>query len=826
MARSIKAPAQQIQFGALDAEPAAPPVEMVSPTGERQMVQAQHIGTLATLGYKQVTPEYEAQQAEQEKYGKGVVNELEAGALGAARGLTFGLSDVAIRAGEHAGVLPEGSTAGAEKLKQYNPDASAAGEIGSIVAPGLGAAGLLGKAGKTVSGLGIAQRGVSAGADVIGSTVAAIAKRIIGDSGGKIAGAAARMAAESAVYQAAHNISEQALADKDLTAEAVLANTGHAAILGAGIGAAIPASIMAGKAIAESAPVRWAVDSASDKLAQFLDPQHALKIFSGAEGRSALLQDTTPKGQKFGESVKHLWDEGAYKGGDVAVNDATGKIVQTSPGALLNRKEMLGRFSRLEKQTGRVIGDTIEQADAKLAQTGQVPAAFGFGDADIERTIGKIDRFSKTARINDAQEAALVQQLEQDAMRVRDAKTFGELHRLRQGLDARIGDFDKITMKPAIEITREVRKIVSDKIRGGLGEVEPALLERWNNANQTFGALKTVGDALTKQVSRNTANVNVLGLRFRDLGIGAIAGGVGGGAVGLGAALANKAIQTDQGLLARAAIGERVKQLAWAERLTNKTGASVADGVKAFVHNIDAGKVTDLVLKRVGPVDADITAQNSPIARRAEQQNWFKDTQKKLVNVAADPQSFAIDQGKALDSLSGVAPELRDAIVQNQLKILSYLTEQMPKNPSDPLQPAKSTWTPADYDVKKFRGVVKVAQNPVAILHALKAGTVTREQTQAVQALYPKIYELMTKEVQHQINDPKAPKLTYPQRLRLGVLFPGVESTLTPDFIRDISKYMGAPEQKPQGASGGKIRSIANLDLSKNLTTEVQENAR
>ncbi len=793
------------------------PVEMLAPDGEVRLVQGRHAGTMAALGYARVTPEIRQQLEDKARLG-GTVGEMAAAGLGLARGATLGMTDLAIRGAEDMGVLPEGSTEDVRKLKEINPTASLGGELASFITPGL-ALKAMGTAGKVAKGLGAAQAAVGG----LGNALGKAATKIAGEKLGRYVAPAVRTAAEAAIFQAGQNVSENVLANKELTAEAVLANTGEAAILGGGLGVGIPLALRGAQRAATtalgSAPVRWAADKVGSQFAKFLDPQHALKIYSGAEGRSALLQNT-PKGKRFGEGVKGLWESGAYQSGEVALDEATAKIIKTADGGLLNRRDMASRFADLEKQSGRIMGDTIDQADNMIRGSAK-PSSFGFTNADADRVIDKIANMSKSARINDVQELALISQLEQDALRIKEATTFRELHELRRGIDARISDRGwEAIGKPATEISKDVRRLVSDKLTAGLGEVDPMLLDRWGNANKMFGNLKVVGDALQKQVTRAEANVNVLGLRFRDIGIGAIGGGVLGGPAGVGLAMANKALQTDQGLLARALLGERMASLGWLQKATQAAQGNIAKSVAGFLKGVDAAAIGGSITRPQLTGALAATDALTPEVRQQADHEWFADVSGQIARVVADPESFAEEQGARLGAIGEHAPQTSDAIISKQLQIYSYLSEAMPKNPGRPTSILAPTWRPNEHQVNEFRDIVRVARKPLSILQDLQHGTASRAQTKAIQALYPTLYQQMLDQVREQVTLPGA-SLPYEKELRLGVLFPGAVPSMTGDFILKMSS--GEPQEESGGYRAGGASKMAMGSRNKSKVDALSE---
>lgn len=791
------------------AAPSAEAVEMVAPDGSVQTVRGAHVGTLQALGYQPMTPELRQQLDDKAKFG-GTLGEIGAAGLGFARGASFGLSDLAIKEGEGAGLLPEGATEGARKLRDFNPTASLVGELGSFAIPALGAVKALGTAGKVarVAGAGIA------GVDALGTTLGKAATSIVGKEIGKYAAPAVKAAAEAAIFNAGHNISEESLANRDLTAEAVLAHTGEAAILGGGIGAGLPLMLRAGQkaaaAVAESAPVEWVIGEAGKKAAKFLDPQRAAQLYSGAMSQGKLLDDTI-EGEAFRGSVKNLWDKGFYKGGIVDIDDATGLLRQVESGRLLNQQEMLARGRTLSKRAGSVMGAVKDEADDVVKALGK-PSAFAVSEQDADRLLDQIWKYNKTGAISNATETKFVDMVSEDLGRIRAADSFAELHELRQGLDSRIGpkNFLKLENKEK-EIVKEVRRIVADKMRNGLGELEQAgaiqagSLERWNNANALFGDLVTVNKAIAKQTGRTEANVNVMGLRFRDIGIGAIGGGVLGGPAGVGIALANKAIQTDQGLLARAMLGERLQALGWLQKTTGAAEKSIAKSVSSFIRGVDAASVGAAITRtpRIGELTAIARDLPQPITdaqtRADTDAEWFDKTRKELLAVATDPQTAAEKMGADLSVLSASAPKTTDAVVTKWLAVNDYLLKQMPKNPGSPLNILAPQWKPADYEISRFRDVVRVARQPLLILGDIKAGTVTRAQTTAIQTLYPSLYQTMFDQVRDAVTKPGV-SLPYEKRLQLGTLFPGVEASMVPGFATRMNTAQDAKE--PSGKMG------------------------
>jgi len=213
-----------------------------------------------SLGYVPPTEEQRKRAALEEKYDQPLV----AGIAGAARGLTFGLSDLALT---KLGLVDPETL---KNLLEFNPTASAVGEYGAIVATTLlsgGAAGAAKGAGSLLA------RGAATMPRLVSQAGEAAAKMILGGAAKSSIGAARRIAAsvaqgavEGAAYGVGHAVSETALGNLDGSIDSILAEAGMGALLGGGLtGALTSAGVIASKA------GRFTIDQAK-KLIEHVAP--------------------------------------------------------------------------------------------------------------------------------------------------------------------------------------------------------------------------------------------------------------------------------------------------------------------------------------------------------------------------------------------------------------------------------------------------------------------------------------------------------------------------------------------------------------------------
>lgn len=217
-------------------------VPVRSPYGEVGTLPAAELAEALKSGYMIDTPKEQLARFNEEKYSTG--SEMAKAALeGGARGLTVGLSDVALKA--------LGADAEAMRLRrEINPVTAGVGEVAGMLAPAVlsGGASLLGE-GAAATGLkAIAKASpmelvTSAGRGVEGIAAKALATTeasgIAARALAKVAPKMAGSAVEGALFGGGNFLSEVALGDQEATAENLLANVGLGAALGAGAGALV-----------------------------------------------------------------------------------------------------------------------------------------------------------------------------------------------------------------------------------------------------------------------------------------------------------------------------------------------------------------------------------------------------------------------------------------------------------------------------------------------------------------------------------------------------------------------------------------------------------
>lgn len=337
---------------------------------------------------------------------------LEAAAVGAASGLTAGLSDIYLTKdmfGEGAHYTPEELS----QLVEQNKGVALTGEAAALISP-LGFGGLLAGAGKAAAKVAGSQLTKALGKGVSKSLKDKIVEKIITNS--------AAGAVESGLYGIKETITEDALGEADANAENLLANMGVGAVLGGGLGVALGVGSALGSKLRgipraahelEANPLTSKIERdfvgmnvpAEDveklrAVANRLDVQLTPGMESGSEivrrFESHLAErpnlfgnnvrktiENTKAGlqRNMGEVLTEAADKTRYEIGEAIqakllqrideeispINELYGKVKKEVPTIALEPGQVGRTVSRLEKNSGEVIGGVVSKYKAEVA---------------------------------------------------------------------------------------------------------------------------------------------------------------------------------------------------------------------------------------------------------------------------------------------------------------------------------------------------------------------------------------------------------------------------------------------------------------------------
>lgn len=775
-----------------------------------------------------------APQAEQselavkEKYGA-LGGQLLAGAAGAARGVSFGMSD---RIARNLGVKAS-DLAG---LKEAYPATSTGSEIIGAALPIL-ASGGTGAAATAARGVGVLPRLAAKLSTAVGEKAAA---KIAGDSLLRVAGRKALEygvagGIEGGLYGAGSAITEEALGGHEATAESVLAHAGLGALIGAGSGV-----LIGGGGALLSGGGRKAVSFAAEKLGdqsttvkQFLEDfagERALKATLGQQKRA--FTQLEEKGLKK-KAQKYILEDIGISGKDTTESLA---------------EKLVAKRDEIGKRLDDIVSGLDEATAGNLAERVS-PAAVA---AKIEKEVAEP---LKKIAANQAEYKAVMREVKAIKNLGKDGISFADARAQRAAIQDKI-NYDRLNgLTAAAGAKNKIARIWNDVIDETAEPVLKRMGEQTNNAYKAardeFSLVKRLSDYAENRVRGNEAN------RFispSDYGVGAAMGladvASGGGvsvAKGIASAGAHKIIR-EHANAAMAAAAYRLSKIQGIQRASDAINKRIGTAADKYVARaVSSGKLVGRVGTETAKGEAfanldtdDIgTVSRFDAVRTLMNSSWLdgkkrehldrrlavKERSDELAQLVTDPSRLANKISASTSGMAEAAPNVSDQIAMKAAKAVQYLHDKAPKNPRppNPVQPLSDNWRPTNQEVSRFERRVRAAFDPMSVIKDLEHGVLTKEGVETLRDLYPELHKMTLKTIAMKLAETKE-RLPYKDRVNLSLLF-GVplDETMRPDFIRRTQALWSQKPNQGQGAGGQRVSALGKLGLADGVRTETQK---
>jgi hypothetical protein len=696
-------------------------------------------------GARLASPEEEAASAARKEFG-GPADTALAGALGAARGLTGPLTDIAVV--EAAGALGgQGSKAEARRIlegeKLAHPYATPAGEAlgflgGGVAGAGLGeAAGLAGGAAEGLAGtLG------AAGAETLGGRALQAGIR-----------QAARFGAEGGIYGGLSEADESYLKDKPLTAEHVVGAIGHGAFFGALVGG--PAGLASELVPAASKAVLGKAGGILGRAAEAADldaERMAVKVFEPTPEETRAL-DALPGGVKA--AGRELLDRKLLSAGDNLEN----AVSKVRVGRAAAEASLADEVAHVATTSGemvpasrvRAVLEELQPAETELASTRanaarEIQGLVGNWEERATREMSlRPGAGGADATIRGADALVPLRSVVDFQRTVRAAAASADSPVLRQAAE-RLGTLTYESAAAAAE-----------------GAQAKRLAELATSAER-LTMLERIGDAaLTRP--RPTTPVRWLPIATAAMHLNPVAI-----AKGLAISAAANVIRRRGPSTAAVAL-DRLAAIGGIGRIARRSEEELADAAGAF-------------LRRKGP--ARPGAKTGALGDLGPEKKYLRALEM-VRSIASDPHAGEHLQG-SLSRLESHAPGVAAQVTKTLSRITTYLLSKVPPDTTDPADPLPhlhaGTGSLALKD--EFMAAWEVAQHPDSVAQELREGHVNLDTMEALRAMFPAKAEYLKRTMMEQLASMEEPP-PYQQLLHLSILFDTpLDMTMQPEFIRDV----------------------------------------
>lgn len=681
-----------------------------------------------------------------------------------------------------------------KERKERNPVAAGTGEIAGfagslLVAPEVAAGKYsLGKAGML---------GEEAIASAItknifkNQTEKKIAQKIIEKSIAKGAGGAVTGAA----YGVNQLVNEDALGEAELNGENLLAYGGAGAVLNGAVGGAF------GALEAATPLVKDVTDKVTGQAKRLfkkeLDPRRAM---------SELAADSAAKRADVYDDLVRIADEDLH----------TYYKDKLKLGIADDAEALYTKNAAAKSEIGTSIGTGYKMVDQELPG-GVVSASEAklelLNTLDRQREL-KPDLFDSQGGKN------VLKQIENEInnryTRVTGMESAEDFHKLMRTYGEKADNaFRNPTESPIKaqiykELNRTARTVLDESIvRNSVGTAAENILPQIKKLNTQFRIASILDAGLEK---RAAAKSSILDLKDSILAAGAIFDP----AIAGTALLTKKFIESD--------LRRKFVVLNSIEKANLNYAKKATESIKSFLGG------TAKATSAIGNAALKSNMARSGFALSADrkepkdEKTAFKNIKSNLHEIAQNPEKTAMKIAGSMMKTNYAAPNTSKVAQMALSKAISFLDSKMPRAPGMAVNPiTKREWEPNTADLAKFSRYVQIVDNPYSITEELNRGTITREHVEALQAVYPRIYQDIRERVMAEVASNEK-DISYNKRIKLGILLNiPTDDSLNPASIAKLqSGFQSTPQQQQNmvrptqaGASDVKIAERTATGMQK-----------
>lgn len=687
--------------------------------------------------------------------------------LGAARGLTFGLSDAA------AAGMGFGEDVAA--IKENNPYSSILGEVGGIVIPTLlsGGAGAVGAAAKMATA---GTRAATRGAEAIAATAlgAAATKTVAGEIVSSLGAKTLAGAIEGASFGVGQSITEASLGQPVNVAENLLVGGAFGSVIPL-IGAGLTA---VGKGAVEKVFPAITAATGSGKRTE-LEQFYALSatgqktrqlVHTGPEVVKDRLVELARANDDLAKEAGKWFKETKFAQADELLGHVASDDIAIRTGGFeklrIKFDETLAKFAENPNSYDSGIAKEIRKVgdDFVMSMGGATDAASGFKALDELKS--RLYAASKVAARNqtpqDIAASKAARDLYHDATALlTDESVWGKAASMQSQMNTAYSEFigyktafeQRFTSKFGTERRVDARKIITYANKQGTAEAADMAeaLEGYISSSNTLRQVIGEHSIPKKLAGTGSAATDANGKlmeSLQEMSVLRTYENMGGGN-------ANRMLFSPGG----------IQQLF---SLVNPTGKFAVQVLGAADRALQ--KVNGEWLTAIGKTfDSLKTSGTAVTALSLGSLGDARETGNRILALAGSPDALGAEVEAATGQLQLAAPKAAAAMQQMNANAIQYLAQKVPANPNQDELGQQADWKPSDAEAAIWKRHLEAARSPMTLLSDFSSGNLAPETVETVKALYPAFYEKSVAAIGQYIAE-KQPKMPYARRLQLSVL--------------------------------------------------------
>lgn len=641
-------------------------------------------------------------------------------------------------------------------------------------------------------------------------------------TGSRALGAATEGVAAGAGFGAAAAPEEAYIRNEDLTAESVLASMGTGAIFGGALGLATHAgSELLSRARAHGAEIDATAEKANTARAALTGELPEEQPSTIADWLRSFSEERTTKAigargtdiRKLGRTAEAAEEEMhrmARNVLDYELEDGT-KVFR----AFQSKAELAENLGRAEEEVGSKLGALRDKANTFLEE--KAPELRPSTQAIADRIESEVAAPLTASAVPDVSAKARPVQEIADAVRnLGPEASLEQLTKLRQDLDSVVYPRPTAPGLPAMAPAHaqelvKVRGIIEEQIQAtmdkALAKMEGgAELGSYQRLKAQFRSFREANQIAGKAQLQELGNRVISPTDYLMGGAvlaGEMASGGGLAAVKAAAATGIHHALREHGSAMLAVLADKL-----ADRIERKISLGVGD---FFEQAIQRAPLAATEIAKAAPPASAAAARRAAIPAalevfRGKHGDNVAAYRARAQEIARATENFGTgvreNTGRALGGLTLTAPKLSGKVVTGATRAATFLQSKLPTplvNTSS-FTPNAARPVPSDFDLQTFARYYAAVANPLSVVRDLQRGQVTREQVEALQAVYPKLYESVRNAVLEKLRvlDGKGITVPYQASLQLDLLLNlngAGEPTARPDFMARFQQMAAQQDQ-------------------------------
>ena len=249
----------------------------------------------------------------------------------------------------------------------------------------------------------------------------------------------------------------------------------------------------------------------------------------------------------------------------------------------------------------------------------------------------------------------------------------------------------------------------------------------------------------------------------------------------------------------------------------NLIAARMMRGLSTTLSSVDAAVRDGAARILAGTTGRAVkAATNADVEEKGHREPTFEELSKKLIDAQANPLELEHRVRESVGHIAIDAPGTYQEVLATTQRAQQFLLSILPIPQRDPntLTPHLDPGDVGETARYEFMQSARTIDHPLSIFEDVQDGSITQSQVDAIQAVYPKLFDKMRSEVRRQTMYLAEP-VDYEREIHVGVLLGQVTNqVLEPDFQSLMAKTYAEKSKQmdsPNASGGSGSKSAKNM---------------